>query len=115
MLQNVCQSVLKLAIELIWAQVKRYVAVNNTTFKIKDCETCERRYQPGYSREMAKVCNHVQNVELEMCTLDGIRDAHDEVVINLSDSSEDETNPCMCDTEASSLTSGSKTEDFDCS
>jgi hypothetical protein len=43
-------------IELIWAQVKGFVAENNTTFRLKDVK--ELVYG-GFGRITKAICNHV--------------------------------------------------------
>ncbi|KDR19340.1 hypothetical protein L798_06847 [Zootermopsis nevadensis] len=51
-------------IELIWVDVKQWVASKNTTFKIEDVEyLCRQRFEEIGQEEWDSLCQHVQKPE----------------------------------------------------
>lgn len=76
-------------IELVWADVKGYVARNNTTFKMTDVK---KLLEEGLSKiDVTKWKNCVEHVIKEETKLNGLNDAVDKTVdsfiINVTDSS----------------------------
>ena len=94
-------------IELIWAQVKHNVAVNNTSFKMKDVEKLTHEALNNVSKDnWIKCVNHVLKIENEMRRIEGIQESIDPVVIHFDSSSDDD------DTEAYSLDSDTSTDEL---
>jgi hypothetical protein len=59
--------------ELIWANVKLWVASKSTTFKIKDVEQlCRQRFEEIWHEEWENVCPHVEKVEQLYYAQEGI-------------------------------------------
>lgn len=79
-------------IEMVWAEVKGYVATNNRTFKISDVE---RLAYEGISKVTSEhwknYINHVQKVEEKMWELDGLIDGNEENLIIVDNFSSTET------------------------
>jgi transposase len=49
--------------ELIWADVKQWVASKNTTFKIKDVEQlCHQRFEETGQKEWHNVCQRMEKL-----------------------------------------------------
>jgi transposase len=82
-------------IELVWAQVKGYVAENNKTFKLAEVKNLLETGVSRITADMWKKCiNHVEEEEKRMWDLDFVSESViEQFVINLNDdssSSEDE-------------------------
>lgn len=78
-------------IELIWAQVKQYVAKKNTTFKFGDMKNIFHEAIEQITPDKWKKCTkHVENkVETEMWKLDNIMETHVEpIIVNLGEDSD---------------------------
>lgn len=80
-------------IEKIWATVKNWVAVNNTTFKLADVETLTRQKFAEIGEEVwSNICRHVKTFEEELIQKERIFDEtidRLEFVVNTGSSSED--------------------------
>ena len=77
-------------IELIWAQVKRFVAQRNTTFKMKDVEALVREgLDRVTSGDWKNAISHVHKIEEQYWESDRLIDALDPVIIPLDDSDTD--------------------------
>ena len=80
-------------IELIWANMKAYVARNNCTFKISDVKRLvNEAFDKITATDWLNAENHVKKTEQKMRQLDGMQD-YNPVVISLnsdSDTSDDE-------------------------
>lgn len=75
-------------IELIWGQVKGYVARHNTTFKLADVKDLfQQSIHNVSSEDWQKAIKHVVKKEKEMWELDNLIDIHIEELIITSDSS----------------------------
>ena len=76
-------------IEMIWSQVKGFVARNNTTFKLKDVKVLAESAMNQVSTEEWKNCiAHVMEEETKFWELDKLSDnVVDKLVINLGDDS----------------------------
>lgn len=96
-------------IELIWAQLKNWVAAHNTTFKMEDIiKLCEQKLESIGNEEWGKVCAHVEKIEKEYLDREGVIDNEVErIVISLggensdSDSDnedeEEDSDECLCE------------------
>ncbi|GJQ74188.1 hypothetical protein Trydic_g19101 [Trypoxylus dichotomus] len=81
-------------IEMVWAQLKNYVRMNNTTFKVKDMEQLIRRaYSTVTTNNWQNYIKHVNNIEKEMWIVDNLQDDIEEFIIHVrySSSSEDQS------------------------
>lgn len=80
-------------IELIWSQVKGYVAANNTTFTLADVEKLLRESINVVTPDKwRRACAHVEKIEEEFWQRDGLIDASlDELIIPLGSDLSDET------------------------
>lgn len=102
-------------IELIWAQVKSYVARKNTTFKLADVEKlCRESLSLVTAENWKKACEHTQKLEDEYWAKDGLIETEvEKLMINAntgeSDTSEDEEGVGMLHSGSSTDTS-SETE-----
>ncbi|XP_061717563.1 uncharacterized protein LOC133525293 [Cydia pomonella] len=76
-------------IELIWADIKGYVARNNTTFNFKDLKKLvEDGIEQVTKEKWANCVEHVKKEEKKMCDLDHTIDkTMDKFIINVTDSS----------------------------
>lgn len=76
-------------IELIWANIKQYVASKNTTFKFADVKVLFEQAVLRITPENWQQCiEHTKKVETKMWKLDNIMDeAVERIVISLDDSS----------------------------
>ena len=71
-------------IELVWAQVKHYVAKNNTTFRMSDVKKLAKEALENVTPEKwKKCCDHVVGIEDYYQKTEGIMQAIEPVVINL--------------------------------
>ena len=72
--------------ELIWAQVKSYVARNNKTFKIKDIQGLfEEALEKVTSENWKKACRHVLDIEKSYWDKESICDINiDDIVFKIS-------------------------------
>ena len=79
-------------IELIWADVKRFVATNNSTFKKRDTKTLiEKAFASVSASKWESSCKHVIKIEKEYWSRDNIQPARvNPIIINLDDDSSDE-------------------------
>ena len=76
-------------IELIWSQVKGYVARENRTFKLAEVERLSREALAAVTPELwSNCCRHVvDTIELKMRRLDNLQDNMVErIIVNLGDS-----------------------------
>lgn len=80
-------------IELIWAQMKGFVAKENKTFKLSDVEELCRKSLCEIGAEKWKNCiEHTEKIEKEMWDLDeAIESTVDSLIINVDSQSEDST------------------------
>lgn len=81
------------AIELVWAEVKNWVAANNVTFKFKEVEELARKkFDTITAADWTKKCENVHNYEKNfMGNQANLEDAVESFIINLGvDSSDDE-------------------------
>ena len=77
-------------IELIWAQVKKQVADENTTFNIKDVEVLTKKALDEVTPESWKKCvEHVEKVENDYWKNDGIGYVQAPIIINPFDRDSD--------------------------
>lgn len=79
-------------IEMVWSEVKRYVASNNTTFKLKDVEgLVHDAFQRVTPEKWKNYEEHVVKEEEKFCELENIQDeVLDRFIISLADD-DDET------------------------
>jgi hypothetical protein len=86
-------------IEMIWAQVKGYVAANNKTFKLEDVRLLlEKGIQNVTPERWEKCVQHVIKEEDKMWNLDGLMETVMEpLIINLQDSSDDSSDMNISD------------------
>jgi transposase len=86
-------------IEMIWAQVKGYVAANNKTFKLEDVRLLlEKGIQNVTPERWEKCVQHVIKEEDKMWNLDGLMETVVEpLIINLRDSSNDSSDMNISD------------------
>jgi hypothetical protein len=69
-------------IELIWENVKQWVASKNTTFKIKDVEQlCRQRFEEIWQEEWENICQHVEKLEQLYYEQEGIIEDNIERII----------------------------------
>ena len=69
-------------IELVWAEIKRLVALWNTTFKLKDIEQLTRKAISMIDKEFWNKCErHVRDIENEYWEKEGLRFTQPTVVI----------------------------------
>ncbi len=76
--------------ELIWAQIKRYVAVHNKTFNIKDIHKLfDESLEKVTPKDWENACKHVLDIEQSYWKQDHICDIEiPEVVIKLAEDSD---------------------------
>jgi hypothetical protein len=86
-------------IEMIWAQVKGYVAANNKTFKLEDVRLLlEKGIQNITPERWEKCVQHVIKEEDKMWNLDGLMETVMEpLIISLQDSSDDSSDMNISD------------------
>ena len=83
-------------IELIWSQLKRYVAANNVTFKLPDVQKLAKgAFKTITAVRWRSVCEHVKKIEADYWTRDNLCDSEmQKFVVNLEeDSSREEDWP----------------------
>lgn len=94
-------------IEMIWADVKNYVATHNTTFKLPDIKKlCEERFSMIGQDQWKLKCDHVQNAEKEYAAREpAIDDVTESFIINVGSDSEssDDAGPDDSDAEMSGI------------
>ena len=90
------------AIELIWAQVKQYVAKRNTTFKFKDVKMLVTEAFDSVTKESWQKCvSHVMDIEKFYEKTENIMDPIEPVIIHLnSDEEESDDSDSESDTDA---------------
>lgn len=95
-------------IELIWGDIKQWVAGNNTTFQLDDVKRLlEERVSAIGVKEWEKVCDHTEKIEREYFQKEGIvEDALDEFVIRVSEDSDDASSESDTDAESEGDLSG---------
>jgi hypothetical protein len=75
-------------IELVWAQIKQNVSVNNTHFKTN---VMDKLIHEGFGHvtveNLRNSFRHVKEMEAKMCRVDEVQDNIDPVIINLDDDS----------------------------
>lgn len=78
-------------IELVWAQIKHHVKMNNTTFKVKDTEELiQRAYSTVTIDNWRNYIKHVKGIENDMWIVDNLQDDIEEFVIHVTHSSSSE-------------------------
>ena len=78
-------------IELIWAQVKDWVAKHNTTYKMADVKALtEQAFTTITPDAWRKACLHCEKVEAEWWTAENLQPAMPPVVINIDDLEEND-------------------------
>lgn len=94
-------------IEMIWADVKNYVATHNTTFKLPDIKKlCEEKFSMIGQDQWKLKCDHVQNAEKEYAAREpAIDDVTESFIINVGSDSEssDDAGPDDSDAEMSGI------------
>jgi transposase len=76
-------------IEMVWSQVKRHVAVNNSTFKAKDMEDLiKKAFSNVTSDNWKNYIQHVMTLENKFWEVDGLMEDVTPIVIDLYDSSD---------------------------
>ncbi|KAG5898160.1 hypothetical protein JTB14_034015 [Gonioctena quinquepunctata] len=87
-------------IEMVWSQVKRYVASHNTDFKHQTVEyLIEEAYRQVTKEQWSNYVNHVEKVEEDMWKVDNLQDDMEPIMVNLEnsddefDEDDDEKNP----------------------
>ena len=93
-------------IELIWAQIKGWVASHNTTYKIADVyDLTLQAFDRVTPADWARACEHVKKVEKEFWRLENLQPAIEPVIVNIqsdledTDSELDENTPNATDSE----------------
>ncbi|KAJ8726338.1 hypothetical protein PYW07_001036 [Mythimna separata] len=88
-------------IELVWAQVKGYVAKNNKTFKLNEVRSLFEEGLCQVTPQRWKNCvAHVMKIEEEMCHLGHIvDDITDRFIIQVGDESDDSETSSESDSE----------------
>ncbi|CAH2109222.1 unnamed protein product [Euphydryas editha] len=79
-------------IEFVWAQIKNYIAANNSTYKLKDVEKLfYDAIETIDSNKWKKCCNHVVNEEKNMWDLDDVMELAEKnpFIINVNENSDD--------------------------
>ena len=107
-------------IELIWTQIKQYVAYHNNTFNLKDVKKLvNEAFDTITASNWSKCVKHTMEIENKMWLFEGFQDI-DPVIINLN-TSDDHTDAYACssddnaddeETEAYELSSDNETEAF---
>ena len=79
-------------IELIWSQLKGYVAANNVTFKLPDVQQlAEGAFKTITAERWRSVCEHVKKIETDYWTRDNLCESEiEKCVINLEEDSSSE-------------------------
>lgn len=88
-------------IEMIWAQVKGYVAQRNTTFRLDNAmELASEKINMLTDVDWKKVCEHVIQIEDAYAKNDHILDnITEQFIIEVSDSSDDENESVQMEVE----------------
>ena len=72
-------------IELIWSQVKRFVASQNTTFRLKDVKILAQDAIQSITQEAwKKATDHVISIEDRLCAAEGIIESIPPVIVSFS-------------------------------
>ena len=81
-------------IELIWSDVKQYVARNNSTFKVADVKMLiNNAFQQIDATKWKNACAHVQSVEELYWKKDNLQaDTVNRVIIHISENDDDSDN-----------------------
>ena len=75
-------------IEMVWAQVKHHIKMNNTTSKVKDMsELIKHGYSNVTMQNWKNYIQHVKDIESNMWIADNIQDDIEEFVIHVTQSS----------------------------
>ena len=78
-------------IELVWAEIKRLVAINNTTFNIKEIEISTRKAISSIDKAFWNKCeNHVKKIEEGYFKNEGLHFVQPKVIINMLESTDTE-------------------------
>ena len=78
-------------IELVWAEIKRLVALRNTTFKLNDIEKLTKEAISEINKEFWNKCeNHVHKIEEEYWQKEGLQFIQPTTIINVFESSDSE-------------------------
>lgn len=85
-------------IEMVWAQLKHYIKMNNTTFKVKDMEELiTQGYRNITLDNWQNYVKHIKDVEANMWKVDDLQDNLEEFIINVGESSASETEDYLSD------------------
>lgn len=87
-------------IELIWAQMKGYVARNNTTYKLNNLEVLFQESVKKITPDNWHKCVHVLKVEEKMWKLDCLIEATVEPLIISLDENESDDESIYCSSES---------------
>ncbi len=72
-------------IELIWAQIKGWVAKHNTTYKMADVyDLTKKAFDRITPEDWRRACEHVKGVEDEFWELENLQPAIDPVIVNIA-------------------------------
>lgn len=75
-------------IELVWSQVKRHVAMNNTTFNKNEIPALiDKAFEAVSVQHWKNYCKHVEKVEDKMWKMDSLQDNVEPLIVNLGSSS----------------------------
>lgn len=78
-------------IELVWAQVKHHIKVNNTSFKTNDMKNLIKfGYETVTTENWQNYIRHVKTIENTMWLADNLQDDLEEFIINVTQSSSDD-------------------------
>ncbi len=78
-------------IELIWADIKHYVAVHNKTYRMADVfELTKEGFQKVTAETWRKACEHVEKIEKLWWKAENLQPAMEPIVINLGEMSDEE-------------------------
>lgn len=79
-------------IEMIWAEVKNFVASHNTTFKMSDVQKlCEEKFATISPDDWKSRCEHVKNTEKEYAAKEpAIDDITESFIISVDDNTSDD-------------------------
>ena len=78
-------------IELVWAEIKRLLALQNTTFKLNNIEKLTKEAISEINKEFWNKCeNHVHKIEEEYWQKEGLQFIQPTTIINVFESSDSE-------------------------
>lgn len=80
-------------IEMVWAQVKHYIKMHNTTFKQRDIgQLIVEGYQNVTINNWQNYIRHIKDIESKMWIVDNLQDDVEEFIINVTHSSSSDQN-----------------------